>query len=210
MIKRLALIALVMLAGNIQRSAAQDKIPQPDQAITAEDNVKTGFTIHDPDGSKGLIVSVETWQNQDIRVVLTFRKRADGSTDSALWDYVQADRKSKKPLFLHDNVKFTKLFRMSPQSYRERLRPSMQIVFLFRKGEPVPFGAKVDFDRFPVNAALPVSSARHFLQELVGHRFFGGKTDQRRMATAIANRIARSQTAMNDSKAVLGTTATAH
>ncbi len=152
--------------------------------VTVEDVVRERLLQLDPDGKAGLLDSIESSTHDDWSMTAVFRKLDNGNVDNAIWDFVQRDRQQKNPTIMHDNQFMSRRKGNGYHSYREKTRPSLQVVFLFHDGDKVPYAAHMDMDRFPPGASY-VTSVRHFFQEQVRHRVFRGKKDYPRMARSL-------------------------
>lgn len=134
----------------------------------------------------GLDDSIELIERCESKMIARPRILPDGTKDTRLWDYIQDSRKRKTGEWSHDNVLMSSLWGHGKFSYRQTVRPSLQVVFYF-KDEQVD-KIVLDVDRFPPGGGSKVTSARHFIQEIIPNFFMRRKTCQKRMAGAIQRR----------------------
>lgn len=168
---RYGCIAVVFLSFTIS-SKAQEKT-SPDVA----DNVLTVLKVLNLDDS------IELVQKRESSVVVRPRTLPNGAKDTRLWDYIQDARKRKTGEWSHDNVLMSNIWGHGSFSYRQTGRPSLQVVFYFKDKQLDKM--IMDVDRFPPSGSSKVTSARHFIQELIPNFLMRKKTNQLRIFGAI-------------------------
>lgn len=150
---------------------------QPTQTPTTCNNVLEVLKYDQLDKS---IEVVKCFENHVIARPVV---RSDGTTNNSLWEHIQKKHKLKDG-WTRDNTIFSRLQRQGKHSYRQKSRPSMQVVFRKFKND-FPQEIKLDLDRYPPGGSLPMSSARHLIQEVIPNFFLRRKTNPLRMNFSI-------------------------
>ncbi len=144
---------------------------------TVADNVITVLDVF------GLADSIEIVSVNKNYVIARPRLRPDGAVDNRLWETINSSRARGERKWVHDNTAMSWLSRNGTHSYRQASRPSLQAVFSFRDKKVVKI--KLDIDRFPPGGNGPMTSARHFFQEMVPNLWLGKRTNQSRISRSL-------------------------
>lgn len=169
-------IMVVLWAIGVAIAVRADTPPPPSVA----ENVMTALRV------QGLSHSIDVIETYEDHVVAVPHRRADGTNDTSLLDYIRLSRKEGKREWIHDNTVCSWFWGHGTYSYRQRVRPSLHATFFFSPDGKLA-KIKLDVDRFPPGSTK-ITSARHLIQELIPNKLFGKKTDQTYIAGALQRR----------------------